>query len=281
VIVGKYLLGMNGGIEMNCGLAEEVAIIDKLGYDYIELRNWKVDIFLKDHSFDDLRALMESVKVKPLSVNGVFPVNLASLADQQRLWLHAAWNIQLAAASNCPYVVACCFGGAEGLSLEEGKRQILEGVRLTADIAAKYGITVAYEPLGNKSYPVHTIADTMELLETVDRDNVGWMLDVYHFHAVDDSLEDLAKADVDKLLIVHYDDVKDLPYESLLGLDQRAFPGEGVSDLKGILSTLYRMGYRGPFSIELFNEEMATWDPEKFASVAKQKAEEVLDKYFN
>jgi hypothetical protein len=72
VIVGKYLLGMNGGIEMNCGLAEEVAIIDKLGYDYIELRNWKVDIFLKDHSFDDLRALMESVKVKPLSVNGVF-----------------------------------------------------------------------------------------------------------------------------------------------------------------------------------------------------------------
>ena len=81
--------------------------------------------------------------------------------------------------------------------------------------------------------------------------------------------------------IVHYDDVKDLPYESLLGLDQRALPGEGVADLKGILSTLYRIGYRGPFSIELFNEEMTTWDPEEFASVAKQKAEEVLDKYFN
>lgn len=278
--MSKYQLGMNGGIEMNCGLAEEVAIIDKLGYDYIELRNWKVDEFLKEHSFEDLRALMDGVKVKPLSVNGIYPMNLVSSSDLERLWLHAAWNIQLTAASGCPYVVACCFGGPEGLSLDEGRRQITEGLKLVSDLAAKFDVKVAYEPLGNKSYPIHTVADTMELLQTVDRDNVGWLLDVYHFHTVDDSLEALAASDVDKLYLVHFDDVKDLPYERLTGLDQRAFPGDGVSDLKGILSTLYRIGYKGPFSVELFNKELASWDPYEFATVVKQKAEAVLDKYF-
>jgi 2-keto-myo-inositol isomerase len=121
----------------------------------------------------------------------------------------------------------------------------------------------------------------MELLERINRDNVGWLLDFYHFHMANQSLASLAKADVTKLLMVHIDDIKDLPYEKLLSMDQRLFPGDGVCDTAGVLRTLYQAGYEGPFSVELFNSEFLGWDPVNFAKAAKEKTEAVMEEYFH
>jgi 2-keto-myo-inositol isomerase len=278
--VGKYPIGMNGAVEMKCDLPEQVAIIDELGYDYVELRNSQVEEYLKENTLADLRALLARSRVKPLSVNALQPLSVGSETDRRRLVESADWHLRTAAATGCPYVVACWFGGPEGLPVDESTRQVVEGVKLVSDLAAHYGVKIAYEPLGNEGYPIHTVTDTMRLLQTVARANVGWLLDIYHFHAVGDSLEALANSDVDKLYFVHMNDVKDLPSERLTGLDQRVLPGDGVADLRGIISTLHGLAYKGPFSVELFNAEFSSWNPREFARTAKQKTEAILDKYW-
>jgi 2-keto-myo-inositol isomerase len=158
---------------------------------------------------------------------------------------------------------------------------VVEGLKFVSDMAAKYRVKVAFEPLGSEQSPVHTVAETMAMLDEVGRENVGWLFDVYHFHVSDRSLDSLAKADMEKLFLVHIDDVKDLPYDRLaIPASERLLPGDGASDLTGILSTLYRAGYRGPFSVEMFNKEFLAWDPYDFAKEAKQKTEQVLEKHF-
>jgi 2-keto-myo-inositol isomerase len=276
----RWKLGLNGANTMNCGLAEEILIAGQLGYDYLEIRDWKLEAFLKEGSVDDLPGLFSKAGVKPLALDSIEPVTIGSKADRGRLVESAEWHLRMAGAIGCECVTASGYGAPEGLSESEGWRQVVEGVELVSDIAAKYNVPVAYEFLCSPGTPVHTIAGTMELLDQMNRDNVGWLLDFYHFHVADPSLESLAKADASRLLLVHINDVKNLPYERLVSLDQRLFPGDGLSDTAGILRTLYQTGYRGPFSVELFNSEFLSWDPVDFAKVAKEKTEAVLGKYF-
>ena len=276
----RWKLGLNGANTMNCGLAEEILIAGQLGYDYLEIRDSKLEAFLKEGSVDDLPGLFSKAGVKPLALDAIEPVTIGSKADRGQLVESADWHLQMAAAIGCECVTASAYGAPEGLSQSEGWRQVVEGVEVVSDIAAKYNLPVAYEFLCSPDTPVRTIADTMELLDQLNRDNVGWLLDFYHLHVADPSLESLAKTDVSRLLLVHIDDVKNLPYERLLSLDQRLFPGDGLTDTAGILRTLYQMGYRGPFSVELFNSEFLSWDPVDFAKVAKEKTEAVLGKYF-
>jgi len=278
--VRNYEIGMNGAMEMNCGLGEQIAIIDELGYDWIEFRDWSVAEYLQRHEMGELLALLAAARVKPLSVNAIMPITLGQGDDRERLKGQARRCLELAATLGAPYVVACCYVGSEGFPRAEGARRVIQGIELVSDLAGDFGIKVAYEPLGNVEYPIHTIADTMDLLRTVDRDNVGWLFDTYHFHTAGDSLEALAGSDLEKLYFVHIDDVKDLPYERLAVLTERLLPGDGVCDLAGMLATLRGVGYEGPFSVEMANKEFLSWDPREFALVAKQKTEAVLDRYF-
>ncbi|OGR24219.1 MAG: hypothetical protein A2139_11050 [Desulfobacca sp. RBG_16_60_12] len=277
--MGKCKVGLNG-ISLNCGQAEEISIAGRLGYDYLEIRNWKLEAFLQERAVEDLPALFAQAKVKPLSINAIEPVTLGPGEDRQRLAKSARWHLSMAGAIGCECVVVNPFGVAEGLSGGEGRRQVVDGLKLVSDIAAEYDVKVAYEFL-DWQFPVHTIADTLEVLELVNRENVGWLLDFHLFHVADGSLESLARAGADRLLLVHICDVPNVPLEDLaVGKVRRIFPGDGVIATEAILGTLFQMGYQGPFSVELFDPDFLSWDPFKFCKRAKEKTLAVLDEYY-
>ena len=279
--MSKVRIAMNGANSMNCDFEREIAIVGELQYDCIELRDWTLADYLTRHTAGEVRTLLERANLAPLTINAIEPTTLASDFDRDRLFETADWRLRAAAEIGCPYVVANCWGVPDGLSADEGRRQVVEGLKFVSDMATKHGVRIAFEPLGSKDSPVHTVAETMSVLGEVNRENVGWLFDVYHFHVVDGSLDALADSDIAKLFVVHIDDVKDMPYESLaIPASERLLPGDGVSDLPGILSTLYRAGYRGPFSIEMFSKEFLKWDPYEFAETAKVKTKAVLDQYF-
>ncbi len=276
----KWQLGLNGDIAMTCGLAEEIAIAGRLGFDCLEIRDAKLESFLKKGSIQDLRALFAEAKVKPLAIGGIMSLASGSRADCQHLEQQAEWRLSMAGAIGCECVVVYPTVGAGDATTGEDRRLLVESLRLISDIAVKYGVKVAYEFIAVRSTPVHGVASTMALLDSVGRPNVGWLFDFYHFQVADGSLDALARADVDRLLLVHVSDVKDLPYELLASMDKRLFPGEGTADTAGILRTLHEIGYQGPFSVELWSKEYATWDPLEFATVARDKTLAVLEKYY-
>ena len=59
-----------------------------------------------------------------------------------------------------------------------------------------------------------------------------------------------------KILHVHVDDMREKPGDLSNCNDDRVLPGEGCLDLKALLGRIESFGYRGFFSLELFNADL-------------------------
>ncbi len=267
---------------MDCTLSQEIAIAKSLDYDWLELRDWKLEAFLRERPMEDLLTQFEEAGVRPLSIAALELGSLGPGPDRDRMSERHEWYFQMARDTGCKYQEVVHFGQMpKNLPAEKIKQLTVADLRYVSDLAARYEVMVVYEFLGSKELPIHNIVDTMDILHQADRDNLTWVFDFYQFHSSDRSLEALVSSDVDTLSVVHMCDAKDLPYEQLAPPNsERLFPGDGVCETAEILKILSDMGYQGPFVIELYNNEYMAMGPEGFARVAKEKMLEVLDKYF-
>ena len=67
-----------------------------------------------------------------------------------------------------------------------------------ADITQAYGIILGIEFVGHPQGTINTFGQAYEIAEAVNRDNVGVVLDCFHFHAMGSRIEELQKADPKK-----------------------------------------------------------------------------------
>ena len=268
---------------MDCSLEEEITIAGNLGYDYLEIRDWKLKTFLETRTMGDLHRQFENGDVKPFNLAALELGTLGPGPERDKQKEQHEWYFRMVKETGCKSVEFVHFSPPpDELSAEQVKQQVVDDVRYVSDLAGKYDALAIYEFLGSDQLPIHNIADTMEILDRADCENVEWIFDFYQFHVEDRSFESLANCDVQTMRLVHICDVKDLPYEELAApKSERLLPGDGVCPTKEILKSLYRIGYRGPFVIELYNPEFANMRPEEFARAAKEKTLAVLDKYFN
>ncbi len=278
----KWELGMQGAKTMDCTLAEEIAITGRLGYDCLELRDWKLEAFLRERPMEDLRSRFEKSGVRPINISAIELDSLGPGPDRDRMRDRHEWYFRMAQETGCQSALVVHFGQVpENLSTQEIQRLAVDDLRYMSDLAARYEVMAVYEFLGSQKLPIHNVATTMEILGQADRDNLGWVFDFYQFHAGDRSLEALAQSDVRKLNLVHICDAKDLPYEQLGPPNsERLLPGDGVCATGEILKELFRLNYQGPFVVELYNNEFMKMKPKEFARVAKEKTVKVLKKYF-
>jgi sugar phosphate isomerase/epimerase len=79
------------------------------------------------------------------------------------------------------------------------------------------------------------------------------LLDVYDFWRGQSPPSSLNAVPVELIGMVHLSDVKNVPRQKATIAD-RTFPGEGVMPLTHIISTIFRRGYQGPFSVEIMGE---------------------------
>jgi sugar phosphate isomerase/epimerase len=278
----KYKLGIDGANTMNCGLAGEIQILSELGYDYLEVRDYKLLEYLKDHTAKDLANTLTKKKLSPVCMSAI---ELKAKKYKSEIYLmmqNADWLLRTGSEIGCEMAIAAHLPPVpELLSRQQIIDWVVEDICTISDIAQKYSMKICYEFLGSRQCPVYNIEDTMEIIKRVNRKNVGWLFDVYHFHLTDGSIKSLKKADIDKLFLVHLADLKDLPFEELyVPNSRRAMPGEGIAHTEDILKTLKNLGYCGPFVVELYDEDYMTWEAKEFAKCAKENADKVLNKWF-
>lgn len=278
----KFKLGIDGAFTMNCGLEEEIVILSELGFDGIEIRDFKLEKYLSGHTTGDLSTLLRKKRLSPLCMSAIELKATDCEAERKLILRNAEWLLKAGFEIGCKRAIAAHLpSGTKPLSPEETIDWVAEDLLDISDMAEKYSIDICYEFLGSTQCPIHNIKDTLAVLAKVNRRNMGWLFDIYHFHLTDGSLASLEKADASKLFLVHLADVKNLPFEKLyVPQSCRAMPGEGVADTKRILKALRNMGYAGPFVVELFDQKYMSWDAKDFALTAKKHACKVLHDYF-
>lgn len=163
-------------------------------------------------------------------------------------WCFAACRVL---GCGCMEVIAS-FHVPEGTSAAAICRETADSLLRLSDAAADYGVRLALEFMAVPDSSVQTFAQCAEILDTVDRANVGMLLDTWHFCAGGSRPEELSALRGDRLFMVH---VSDCPARAPFTA-QRAesyWPGEGDAPLEELLRSVRETGYDGPCSVEVMD----------------------------
>ncbi len=274
------LLGFNGATTMKATLPEDIAAAGKAGFKALEIWAAKMDTYLANRSLDDLNAVFTEHRIQPASINSIEFITFRSADDYALIKARCHELCARADALGCDTIVVVPSPTPEGgASCEEIKAESVRVLHELADIAAPYGVLLAYEFLGFGWCSVRTLGQCWEIVQAVNRPNVGLVIDTCHFYAGGSELSSIEAVDPEKLLIFHINDVEARPKETIEDA-HRLLPGEGVIPLDDILSRLKGIGFDGLCSIELFRPEYWERDPAELATAARAATMVVLGPYF-
>ena len=151
-------------------------------------------------------------------------------------------------------------------------------LRKLAMLAVPLGIKVAYEAL-SWGRSVNEFPQAWDIVCRADAPNLGLGLDSFHLFATDTGLDELDFLDPDKIFLVQladfmWQEVRTLEERIATARHFRVFPGEGVhsSALADLVLRLERIGYRGDYSFEVFNDDYQQMPLPTVAARARQSA---------
>lgn len=127
-------------------------------------------------------------------------------------------------------------------------------LRQMAEAAARRGLRVAYEALAWGRH-VRSWRDAWQIVQRADHPALGLVLDSFHTLALGDTLQGLEAVPADKLFFVQLADAPRLSMDVLSwSRHYRNFPGQGELAVAGFTRAVLQAGYRGPLSLEVFND---------------------------
>jgi len=143
------------------------------------------------------------------------------------------------------------------------------------NIARSYNTRVAVEFLPWTQ--IDSIESAWDIVHEVDMENVGIVLDTFHYFEGRSTVEGLHLVPVDKIFICHIDDMDTVEGDLLTRTrEHRVLPGEGKYHFDEVLSYLEGHNYGGYYSLEILNKDYYKKDPLELALSAKRSMEDLL-----
>lgn len=151
-----------------------------------------------------------------------------------------------------------------------------EDFRRLCGLAHDFGIDVAFEFTGF-AQQINNVKTAWDIVGGADCPNGGLLIDTFHFVKGGSTIEDLERVPMEKVFLVHINDVRSLPHEIKQQSRRfRFFPGEGEAPLKEFVGCLAKNGYNGFYCCEIFNERYWLEDPLEILKKSKQSMEDLL-----
>lgn len=151
----------------------------------------------------------------------------------------------------CEQLLLC--SNVDEHSFADPDRQINDLAKMAA-LAQQHGIKVGFEALAWGRH-IHHYSVAWNRVKAVDNPALGLVLDSFHVLSLGDELQ-LSGIPLEKIFFVQ---LADAPRKNLdvqeWSRHFRCFPGAGDLPVLGFARALVDKGYRGPWSLEIFNDE--------------------------
>ena len=143
-------------------------------------------------------------------------------------------------------------------------RQHRDRLKQAAAVLGDHGVRLGLEYVGPKTswtvakYPfIHTMAEMKELIHAIGRDNVGMVLDSWHWYCSGETVADLKSLKATDVVAVDLNDAPaGIPVDRQMDLVRDLPCATGVIDVKGFLGGLLAIGYDGPVRAEPFRPDL-------------------------
>ena len=237
---------------MKLGVCTSIDNLDtaaRLGFDYIECSLAAVAQMPRD-AFDALAARAGDFPIPVLKCNCFLPAEMKPVGpDVREAALREYLETALSRARRLGVELAVFGSGParrvpEGWSFARAWEQLADFLRLAADTADDYGITVALEPLRRRECNLlNLVSEATLLCGLVNHPRIAALGDTFHMRSVHEPWDALAHAG-ETLAHVHIS-------HTLPDLSGRVFcRADDGEDYAEIFRVLRGMGYRGDVSVE-------------------------------
>lgn len=183
--------------------------------------------------------------------------------------------LEMCAALGCRVLLAC---SSTSQHASADPQVLARDLRKLAMLALPLRIKVAFEGL-SWGRTVNQYTEAWDLVQRADMPNLGLGIDSYHVFATQTPLDALEDIDPAKVFLVQLSDFMwnevRTPQERIeTARHFRVFPGEGVHSamLADLVRRLDRLGYRGDYSFEVFNDDYQQIPQATVAARARRSA---------
>ena len=238
------------------GLEEKLAAAAAAGFDGVEI--FESDLIACASSPAGIRRRVEDLG---LSMELYQPFRDFEAVPADRLphnLRRARRKLELACLLGAPMLLVC--SSVSELAVDDDGLAS-EQLRQLASLAEEHGVRVAYEALSWGRH-VSDYEHAWRIVEAADHPALGVCLDSFHILSRGTGLDGIGSIPAGKLFFLQLADAPHLAMDVLQwSRHHRCFPGQGSFDLAGLLRRVVAAGYRGPLSLEVFNDVFRQADP--------------------
>jgi sugar phosphate isomerase/epimerase len=166
--------------------------------------------------------------------------------------------LEMCAALDCRVLLVC---SSTSTHASQDIDHLARDLRKLAMLAIPLGIRIAYEGL-SWGRTINEFTTAWDVVCRADCPNLGLGLDSFHIFAARTSLEEIDYLDPEKIFLVQladfmWQETRTFEERMTTARTFRVFPGEGVhsEQLVDLVLKLDRLGYRGDYSFEVFNDD--------------------------
>ena len=232
------------------GLEAKLAAAARAGFRCVEL--FENDLTFFRGKARDVRRIAADLGLEIVALQPLRDFEGAPGAQRRRNFERARVKLALANELGAP-LLCLCSSVAEESSGDVG--QIADDLAELADLARQSGLRIGYEALAWGRH-VKDWTAAWDLVAKADRPNLGIVLDSFHICVRGNPIEPIAALPADRIALVQVADAPALQMDPLsLSRHYRCYPGQGDYPIVDYLDAVTRAGYRGPVSLEIFNEQ--------------------------
>lgn len=232
---------------------------------------------------DGMEAAVKLVKASGLRVTGIQVMRdyegLAGTLHDYKVDV-ARNMLKICHAVKAPVLMVCSSTSSHATG---EPKVIAQHLAKLANLAVPLGVRVAYEALSWGRH-VNDYRTAWEIVDMANHANLGVVIDNYHMLANGSPLDELDSIPGHKIAMVQ---LSDFMWREIRSPEERietarhlrVFPGEGEHsrELSEIVRRVYRTGYRGDYSFEVFNDDYLQMPLEVVAERARRSAKWVTD----
>jgi len=230
---------------------EQIDLVGKSGFDGIEL--WMRDI----QAYVDKGGSLTSLK-KRLGTNDLLLENIIAFSE----WCSDDPSVRKEALERMrsEMEMVAALGGQYFAAPVQGIEKIdplkydsyAERYRAILEVGDETGVVPLIELWGMGA--LHKVSDCAKIVIDSKHPKAAMLLDFYHVHRGGNDWTTIDALNAGKFPVIHMNDYPATPAAEALTDADRVLPGEGVCPFNEVLPKLYKAGFRGGLSVELFNK---------------------------
>ncbi|MEN1761083.1 sugar phosphate isomerase/epimerase family protein [Anoxynatronum sibiricum] len=258
-------------------LLSDLRIAKEAGFGAVEMAGDKVhDYLAAGMSTQKVKEALEKWDIQMISINDVAHVERTDDDAVHRMLAETESLSRFAHEVGCDCIQLVPLCALEGRPWEEIRTLTAQNIRRIADVGARYGVRFQLEPVAWS--PIHSLSQSLELIEAVERDNFGMVIDFWHlWYGGKTTPDEVAKMNPGLIYHIHFGDGKKNPPGTTCDeTDLRGhYAGNGDIDVPQWVQAVKASGYDEWWTYELVSAHHWQMDTQEVAETTSR----LLDEY--